>query len=260
MRLAEGAMFITVSDPELSFADISDYCAAEIHLPQHKIQALLEGAFWLGEISGEPTLTRLELLKRLFKWMRNCDAPSIVFIAPEDTPPNETTELDDGSLIMDLRPKVLVPSLDPETWSEQSCKPAFETLAKTPSLEHYPEWSPGFAARKLTIDEFFKFVSSPGYDFPKFWKSPTGKASSPKPAPDQLITNEVRCVYDLADKNGAKPPNIKEIAKPVQCRLKELGYSASATQIQTIADRPEFKKRRRPQGKTLKSEKRLPSK
>ena len=180
-------------------------------------------------------------------------------MAPDDTAPNETTEYD-GSLVVDMRPKVLVPSLDPETWSEQSCKPAFETLAKTPSLEHYPEWSPGFAAKKLTIDEFFKFVSSRGYDFPKFWKPPTGEASSPKPAPDQLITNEVRCAYNLADKNGGKPPNIKEIAKPVQCRLKELGYSASATQIQTIADRPEFKKRRRPQGKTLKSEKRLPSK
>jgi len=75
-----------------------------------------------------------------------------------------------------------------------------------------------------------------------------------------MIEGEVRRVYDVADKEGKKPPNIREVAKPVQDLLRGNGYKASARQIQEIAERPEFAKRRRPPGKPLKTEKRPPPK
>jgi hypothetical protein len=78
-----------------------------------------------------------------------------------------------------------------------------------------------------------------------------------KPAPELIIDDVVREVYDMALE---KPPNIKEVAKPVQAILQERGYEASARQIQVVANRPEFKRRRRAPGKTLKSEKHGPRK
>ena len=249
-----------IRKPKLSFAEISEYWAPELNVSRDKVQACLEEAWWLGEISGDPTITRLELLKSMFKRMRSCDAPHIVFIAPEDTPPATTNELDDGKLLIDLRPRVPVPSGNPDTWSEASCRPAFETLAGKPSLEYYPKYSPGFIARKLTSDEYFKWIAVRDFRYPEFWKRTKPKATSPKlkQASDRMITDEVRRAYDIADKEKKKPPNINELAKLVKAALKEREHKASRSQIQKIGNCPEFEGCRRPAGKTLKSERRHP--
>src|SRR5262245_45484500 len=248
--------------PQSSFAEMSEYWAPELRWSRDMVQALLEGAWWLGEITGKSKVTRLELLKRLFKWMRNSDFPAIVFVTPGSAPPPETIELADKHLGVDLRPRVFVPSDDADTWSEASCISAFEIMAETPSLQHYPEWSPGFHAMKLNRDEFFRLIAVRGLPYPTFWKRTNDAATSLKlkPASEPMIEDKVGRVYDIADKEGKKPPNIREVAKPAQDLLRGDGYKASAKQIQEIAERPEFAKRRRSTGKTLKSEKRPRSK
>jgi hypothetical protein len=242
---------------ELSFAEISEYWAPELRWSRDMVQALLEGTWWLGEITGNSKVTRLELLKKLFKWMRNRDSPAIVFVTPGSAPPPETIELADGHVAVDLRPRVFVPSDDAETWSEASCIPAFEILAEKPSLQYYPEWSPYFHAMTLNSDEFFRWTTARGFPDSTFWK-PSNAATSPQPklASEQTIESAVRREYERAERQDEKPPNIKEVTKPVQAQLQASGYYASAAKIQKIAERPEFKKRRRPPGKTLKSEKR----
>src|SRR5262249_28876737 len=154
----------------------------------------------------------------------------------------------------DLRPRVVVPSGDAETWTESSCDAAFEAMSEIPSLQHYPEWSPGFHATKLTIDEFFKLIAGRHFPYPTFWKRANHEMASIKlrPAQDRAIADEIRRVYDKAHIKGTKPPNIREVAKPVQAILLKRGYKASERKIQEIADSPEFKQRRRPPGKTLK--------
>src|SRR5262245_14155211 len=124
-----------ISKPELSFSDISEYSAPGLGWSRGMVQALLEGAWWLGEISSDSGPTRLELLKSLFKRMRNCEFPAIVFVTPTSVPPPVTTELPEGGSVINLRPRVFVPSDDPDTWSEASCDPAFQKLAETPSLQ-----------------------------------------------------------------------------------------------------------------------------
>src|SRR4051812_42407131 len=133
-----------ISKAELSFAEISEYSAPELRWSRDMVQALLEGAWWLGEISSDSGPTRLELLKTLFKRMCNCEFPAIVFVTPRSAPPPGTIELPKGELVINLSPPVFVPSDDPDTWSEASCIPAFQILAEKPSLQHYPEWRPGF--------------------------------------------------------------------------------------------------------------------
>ena len=251
-----------ITKPELSFAEISEYWAPELRWSRDMVQALLEGAWWLGEITGHSKVTRLELLKKLFKWMRNSDFPAIVFVTPGSAPPPETIELADEHLAVDLRPRVFVPSDDADTWSEASCIPAFEILAEKPSWQYYPEWSPGFHAMKVNSDEFFRLIAVRRLPYPTFWKRTNDDAPSLdlKPASKPMIEGEVRRVYDVADKEGKKPPNIREVAKPVQDLLRGNGYKTSAKQIQEIAEHPEFAKRRWPPGKTLKTEKRPPPK
>jgi hypothetical protein len=194
--------------------------------------------------------------------MRNCDFPRIVFVTPESTSPSDKIDLPDGHVAIDLRPHVPVPSGDADAWSEASCIPAFQALAPNPSLDYYPEWSPGFHALKLTRDEFFRWIAVRGFRYPTFWKGANAEATSfqLKPASEAAIKEGIRRVYDIADNEGKKPPNINEVAKPVQARLGEIGYTASAAQIKKIAERPEFKNRRRPAGKTVKSEKHRPHK
>src|SRR5262249_14200913 len=87
-----GAMF-PISKPELSFAEISEYWAAELNLSRERVQALLESAWWLGEILGDPTLpTRLQLLKSLFNRMRNRDTPELLFVTSDTILPAKTVE------------------------------------------------------------------------------------------------------------------------------------------------------------------------
>jgi hypothetical protein len=249
-------MFL-ISKPELSFAEISEYWAPELTWSRDMVQALLESAWWLGEFSVSSSITPIEFLKRLFKRMRNCDFPALVFVTPESAPPPETSELPEGHLAVDLRPRVLVPSGDPNTWNNTSCTHSFQTLADKPSLQYFPELSPGFHAMKLTTDEFFRWATARGFPDPTFWK-PSNAATSPqlKLTSKQMIKSAIRRVYDIAEREGKKPPNIKEVPKPVQAQLQARGHYASATQIKEIADSPEFKNRRRPPGKTVSSEKR----
>src|SRR5262249_12448954 len=117
-------------------------------------------------------------------------------------------------------------------------------------------------ARKLANNEFFGWIAVRGFTYPAFWKptNPEAIQQKRKPASEQMIIAEVRRAYDIAKREGTKPPNINEVAKPVYARLREIGQTASAAQIKRIAERPEFKKRRRPAGKTVLSEKRGPQK
>jgi hypothetical protein len=247
-----------ISDPELSFAEIAEYWAPELRWSPDMVQARLESAWWLGEFSVSSGITPLELLKRLFKYMRNCDFPALVFVTPESAPPPETFELPERHLGVDFRPRVPIPSGDPATWSGDSCFHALRTLAKTPSLKYFQDWSPGFHAMKLNRNEFFRWTTARGFPDPTFWEPRDHEPTllEPKPASEQMIRGAVRRQYDIAETQDKKPPNVKEVAKLVQADLKASGHTASVQKIQKIADSPEFKRRRRPPGKTLSSEKR----
>jgi hypothetical protein len=72
------------------------------------------------------------------------------------------------------------------------------------------------------------------------------------PAPAPTITRQIKAVYDAADDAGAKPPNIKELPDEVQPQLEAMGYVATKRQIMKLGQA--FEDRRRPAGKTLRSE------
>jgi hypothetical protein len=65
-----------------------------------------------------------------------------------------------------------------------------------------------------------------------------------KTASDSMVRTEIKIVYDQARADGTKPPNINELARIVQPRLKAKGYDTSVERIRKTGDEPEFKKLR----------------
>jgi hypothetical protein len=70
------------------------------------------------------------------------------------------------------------------------------------------------------------------------------------------IKEAILAEYDEADVSGRKPPNVKEIVKPVQNRLFDQGLEASGRYIQDLASADVYKNRRRKPGATVFNEQR----
>jgi hypothetical protein len=77
----------------------------------------------------------------------------------------------------------------------------------------------------------------------------------PKNAPEVKIDQVISSEYELAKQKGLKPPNLKEIIRPVQARLRAEGYYASGRQIQKFAEAEKYRVLRRPPGRTLTADK-----
>src|SRR6516162_6656510 len=140
MRAAECAMF-PIAKNKLSFREISDYWSREIQPPASQLEllGLLEEAWWLGEVRADSARSRLQLLQAMFNSMHDRNDLGIVFVLGEDTGPPKATELPDGSVAIDARRRIIVPSGDTSTWDEDSCGDAFHTLTQTSSTVSYPE-------------------------------------------------------------------------------------------------------------------------
>jgi hypothetical protein len=93
-------------------------------------------------------------------------------------------------------------------------------------------------------------------DRPRDVSEPSRSPEELKRAPDTIINQAIGDAYDAADAAGTKPPNIKELPAAVHPLLERKGFRASGRQIQKLGEAPEFKRRRRPPGKTVASERR----
>jgi hypothetical protein len=69
--------------------------------------------------------------------------------------------------------------------------------------------------------------------------------------PEAIIRKAITDVYDAADKEATKPPNINELPAAVQPLLEALGYKASGHRIKKIGRDKEFADRRREIGSGL---------
>jgi hypothetical protein len=83
-----------------------------------------------------------------------------------------------------------------------------------------------------------------------------GRETTPllRSATDQEIHVAITAVYDEAKRLEQKPPNVKELLRPVKAKLNEAGLDAPYLQIDTCAEAPQHAVKRRKRGRTLKSE------
>ncbi len=172
-----------IAKATLSFREISDYWSREIDPPasQRELLRILESAWWLGELRGDSVQSPLELLKKMFASMRHRDDLGIIFIVGDGAGPSPV-QLPDGSVKVDVRYQVRVPSGNIDSWDEAACRDAFHALAETSAIESYSELAVGLAFIELSYEEFNTWLTERGYPKPTFWRAQLKKPKRGRPA------------------------------------------------------------------------------
>lgn len=158
-----------IGTDQLSISEIAKYWSREIMPPASKweIAALLQGAWWRGEVIGIAPVDRLECLKRLFKLSEQNKNLGVVFIAGNSKGPPEIKEFVSGDAVIDLRPRIRIPSTNIAKWNEKLCREAFDALGSSP--EAMPDVIPALSAIKINRAEFKEWIAKRGYACPTFW-------------------------------------------------------------------------------------------
>jgi len=159
---------------KLPIEKVTDCWSREIQPPTspEELVDFFERAWWRGELKTDGPLTPLALMKSMYTSAREGHLTTLVFVTT--TP--QGIELADGSLQFDvndlMKPRILVPSNDPKTWTEATCAPAFEALAEKPSRQYYPDFRIQFLMMEIDRHRFVRLVTAYGLDLPNFWRPP----------------------------------------------------------------------------------------
>jgi hypothetical protein len=212
---------------KLSIEKITDRWSQEIQPSTSREECLdfLEAAFWRGELKVD-SFARLALLKSMFRSACAGDWTGLVFVTQDAILP-QAIELADGGLLFDTndleRPRIPVPSNDPETWTEAACAPAFQKLSETPSRKHYRERTVRFLMMEVYRDQFVSLLSKHGLDLPKFWRAPVDEPQAEEEV--QNLKGVMACRKGLLPagsctrKRGRKPIRFNKAAEAMRLDL-----------------------------------------
>ena len=204
-----------IANATLSFLDISNYWSRDIRPPasSNELLSILVSAWWLDELRGDSVHSRLKLLKMMFTSKYRHDL-RIVFIVGDDAGPPQV-ELPDGSVEIDVRPQIRVPSSNTKTWDEAACRDAFHALAKATedfSIDIYREFAVLLPSTKLTYEEFDTWLRSRGYSPTTFWHPDTADRHLGRVASQRSIkTWQAKPGKSLTASESAVVKAIKEI-------------------------------------------------
>jgi hypothetical protein len=240
-----------IGKSKLALGEIANYWAREIQPPASRDELLkvLEGAWWLGEFCGDSAISRLELLKGMFKSMRHRDDLGIVFVEGERVGEPPPKKLPDGSLLVDVRHRICLPSSDVNAWDEGTCDEAFRALAQTSSYESYPEFAPVLTLIELTHGDFISWLEGRGYDKPIFWRPASAPPQHARPSSNDgggAKSLAIKKAIDELWSNGIPPNELsaKDRNNRIVSRIKENGDSLPTNPARAI-QRILAKRRRR---------------
>ena len=209
---------------KLSIEKITDRWSQEIQPPtsREKLLDFFETAWWRGQWKTDGPLTPLALLKSMYRSERGRDLTTLVFVTKED---EEGIELADGGLLFDNneleRPAILVPSNDPETWTEASCSAAFEVLSQVP-LRKYPDRTIQFLMMEIDRDQFVRLLAAYGLDMPKFWGLPIEKPSEPhEKAQNSTHRKQLPPARLEVRKRGRAPDKLEAVKREMRRDIEE---------------------------------------
>jgi hypothetical protein len=219
-----------ISRETLTFSEVADYWSREIHASPDELLDLLISAWWLGEIVAYgPRPTRLELLKSIFTHRARDKGLVFTFDPTEES---STRYNEDGTIEVDITPRICVPSNDPNTWTEPECESAFRSLAAVSIVDNRPDLLFTFGWLGVNQGNFMNWMRLRRYHRPTFWEIAVPKSTlpsvedsvvagssltkTPKPATDGMIHDAIKAVYEKKKEAGQKPPNIRQIGTPVE--------------------------------------------
>jgi len=209
---------------KLSIEKITDRWSQEIQPPTswEELLDFFKTAWWRGQWKTDGPLTPLALLKSMYRSERGRDLTTLVFVTKED---EEGIELADGGLLFDIneleRPAILVPSNDPETWTEASCSAAFEVLSQVP-LRKYPDRTIQFLMMEIDRDQFVRLLAAYGLDMPKFWGLPIEKPSEPhEKAQNSTHRKQLPPARLEVRKRGRAPDKLEAVKREMRRDIEE---------------------------------------
>ena len=209
---------------KLSIEKITDRWSQEIQPPTswEELLDFFKTAWWRGQWKTDGPLTPLALLKSMYRSERGRDLTTLVFVTKED----EGIELADGGLLFDAneleRPAILVPSNDPETWTEASCAAAFEVLSRTRSRKYYPDRTIQFLMMEIDRHQFVRLLAAHGLDLPTFWGLPIEKPSElHEKAPNSTHRKQVPPTCLEVRKRGVKPVKLEKAKQEMRRDIQE---------------------------------------
>lgn len=163
-------------------------------LPQHpstdELLTDLVQAFWREELTlqsfvpGNEVFLPVRMLEVIDAHERQMgpDADILVGATEDDLPP-EITEEDDGAVIVDHRPKILLPAQKP--WPEAVIDQAVQVMSNV-EWDSYPDdLKPQIMSFLASKEDFARYCDCLGYERPAFWFNRSA-------SPAQVSSNRAR--------------------------------------------------------------------
>ena len=231
-------MYPIPASRDLTMFEIADHWSREIE-PHRKKMELFDDlckAWWMGEFRPAKGMTRQQALTHLFK---QCREELPFWINGENRPETRWIQPDGSVEILPLS-LLPVPSANPDDWTDEDCKAAYEALAKDVSNEAFSIIERGLVSITLSEREFSRWTRSMGYTRPNFWASvsstPVELPTTPAEAlPERALGNVAQFVREYIA--GQKAVGKNPTQSGMEAEAKRLGRKGGRDRF-----RAEFKK------------------
>jgi hypothetical protein len=172
-------MFPISCDRALSIQRIAEYWSREIRPPAspRELREEIIKAWWRRELVVPGGPEPIDVLRSLHKTV---DRNKVLFIAPTDVAPPVSVAHEDGSVTVDVRIRIRVPSGSPESWIEENCDEGMAAIAESWDEAAFQPIATGLTAIKLTVTQFSAWTKARGFKRPRFWAHP-GRARPASP-------------------------------------------------------------------------------
>lgn len=188
-----------------------------------ELHDFFEAAWWRDDWKAD-CCTRLALLEAMYRSARAGHSTGIVFLTPEEA---KGIEQPGGSLLFKFNlglPRILIPSDDPETWSDASCATAFQALSEIPSRKHYRERTVGISLMEIDYNQFVWLLTAYGFDLPTFWRPPIqirSKQEAHTSAGGEAYREQAHTVGSDVRKRGPKPAKLNRVKEEMRRYIEE---------------------------------------
>lgn len=206
----------------LTIGEIADYWSREERrATEQEVRRILIAAWWGGEFTEPQKPDRMVVLKVLYK---QADTTQIVFEIPGVASSTAEQQLEDGSIVVDMRMRIALPSEHVDDWTIQSCSEAFEKLADLWDEKVSPLLLPALVGIKLKHSDFTAWVRRRGFDVPTFWDGKSRRSTGPREMSEDQLFALVRKLFSDA---APRIPTQEKIAKLAAVAAENDGFKTS---------------------------------
>lgn len=160
-----------IQENSLPIGKIAEFWAREIvpKATSTELKNAIEVAWWRGEIASTTAGARLGLLRGL---IRTCPKDLVFTIENQEGRPL-VQHLNDGGALVDIRPRIPLPSSDEACWVDQDCVQSFKVIAdqwiNVRAIPNFALVAPALRSIEISRKEFQRWIETRKCTRPLFW-------------------------------------------------------------------------------------------